>query len=721
MMTDLAVLKEKGIELFKGGDYAGALDFFSSALEICEFSGEFASVLFCNRSACHANLNDFVQSIEDAKRALSLDKHYQKALYRLVRALIQMGRLREARQYLLIALKDGASTEMQSLENELDNLYGSPLRPKPGDFDILGELGDGNFSKIYKAALKESPEKVYAIKVIELMTVERMKKRHRNINNEIHMEKRALNKLDHPNIVTLHATFRDYGSLYYQMEYLQGGEVFQLLFEHCKEDGLAHSVGVHFSIARFVMAESINALEYMHRCGIVHRDVKPENMMLTASGHVKFIDFGTAKDLEQTDLNGPEFVGTPDYMSPLAVSSKSCGPEADLWALGVVLFQLITGVTPFGGASPYMAFLKIKRGLVRVPVWAQDDVKSMILLLLTKDPVERLARATTASNYREINYDALRSHDFFGAQRFNKDDLASIEGVSSTHSRPAVKVPKLTELCQQAVGQAALLIASQAGADGNWIAKFDLLKLSPHDRGAIAHYLNRLGLLHSPGVERLFHPSPVDARCIRVDPSTREFIGFTRSNHCAWKGDFFFSMLADPQLGMASAVRADVAGGRDWGPELARLKQAVVCINRLRPRFVVVLGDFTHATPQDDALYVGQVGVFRKTMARISDSIPVLFLAGNHDIGNEPTISSLNAYRERFGADYFGFWYGGVRCLLLNSTLLLNPVALPFEAAHQDAWFAEEIEQAKLGATHVLIFTHHPWFLSDIYEDDSHW
>ena len=719
-MTDSAALKEKGNELFKRGDYAGALDFFSSALELCDQKD--AAVLFCNRSACYANLQDLTQSIADAKHALSLDKHYQKAYYRLVRALTQLGRLREARQYLLIALKDAASTELQTLESELDILYGSPLRPKPGDFDILGELGDGNFSKVYKAALKGSPEKVYAIKVIELMTVERMQRRHRNINNEIHMEKRVLNKLDHPNIVTLHATFRDYGSLYYQMEYLQGGEVFQMLFEHCKEDGLAHSVGMHFSLVRFIMAESINALEYMHRCGIVHRDVKPENMMLTASGHVKFVDFGTAKDLEQTDLNGPEFVGTPDYMSPLAVSNKSCGPEADLWALGVVMFQLVTGVTPFGGASPYMAFLKIKRGLVRVPLWAHDDVKNMMSLLLTKDPVERLTRATSVHDGCKICYDKLRGHDFFCAQRFSKDDLASIEGVSTAHSRPAVKVPKLSELCLRAVGQATLLIASHGGAIDNWMTNFDLVKLSPNDRGAIAHYLNRCGALHSPSVHRFFHPSLVDARCIRVDPSTREFIGFTRANHGAWEGDFFFSILADPQLGIAFGLHTGAAGGLDWEPELARLKQAVVCINRLRPRFVVVMGDFTHATPQDDeAVYVGQVEDFRKTMARVSDSIPVLFLPGNQDAGDEPTISSMNAYRERFGADYFGFWYGGVRCLLLNSTLLLKPAALPFEAAHQDAWFAEEIEQAKLGATHVLIFTHHPWFLSDVNEDDSRW
>lgn len=83
---------------------------------------------------------------------------------------------------------------------------------------------------------------------------------------------------------------------------------------HIKLTGAA--VGCHWSLAKFYLAEAINAIEYMHSKGIVHRDIKPENMMISDKGHLKFVDFGTAKDLIETDLNGPEFVGTPEYMSP---------------------------------------------------------------------------------------------------------------------------------------------------------------------------------------------------------------------------------------------------------------------------------------------------------------------------------------------------------------------------------------------------------------------
>ncbi|EED93090.1 predicted protein, partial [Thalassiosira pseudonana CCMP1335] len=99
--------------------------------------------------------------------------------------------------------------------------------------------------------------------------------------------------------------------------------------------------------------ELLAALEHCHEHGIVHRDIKPENVLLSQrGGHVVLIDFGTAKDLVYTDLNGPEFVGTPDFMSPEGVrefdkSGHGCDFTADLWALGVLIYQLYAGALPF--------------------------------------------------------------------------------------------------------------------------------------------------------------------------------------------------------------------------------------------------------------------------------------------------------------------------------------------------------------------------------------
>ena len=100
------------------------------------------------------------------------------------------------------------------------------------------------------------------------------------------------------------------------MEFFSGGEMWSALREVDESSGLSTMVGFPWSLSRFYMGELIDALEYMHKRGIVHRDLKPENMLLDQFGHLKLIDFGTAKDLLMTDLNGPEFVGTAEYMAP---------------------------------------------------------------------------------------------------------------------------------------------------------------------------------------------------------------------------------------------------------------------------------------------------------------------------------------------------------------------------------------------------------------------
>ena len=95
------------------------------------------------------------------------------------------------------------------------------------------------------------------------------------------------------------------------------------------------------------------------------------------------MDFGTAKDFLLTDLNGPEFVGTPEYLSPSTVRNhRNCGVEVDLWALGVVFFQMLLGYTPFGAPSPYLTFLRIKRAFLQVLVLSEfSNIVSMVTFM----------------------------------------------------------------------------------------------------------------------------------------------------------------------------------------------------------------------------------------------------------------------------------------------------------------------------------------------------
>lgn len=829
-------LKGKGNEAFKAGNMDDAIVLFTEA--IAEDEGN--SVLFCNRAMAFAGLDRFEESVMDAREAVRLNPKYSKAYYRLVKGLMQLGRLREARQFLLVAYQECESDkDFRSLDGELETLSECPLRPRPGDFDIVDEIGDGNFSKIYKASLKKS-KKIFAIKVIEVQTVERMKRRHRNINNEIMMEKKVLSKLNHANVVTLYSTFKDFGSLYYQMEFLAGGEVWALLKDddvnlHGEGDGgRACLVGIPRSRARFLMMEAINGLEYMHRCGVVHRDIKPENMLLTSSGHLKLVDFGTAKDLLDTSLNGPEFVGTPEYMAPSAVNSVVSGPEADLWALGVVLYQMMTGFTPFASTSPYLSFLRIKRAFLRRPAFASDTEWAVVEALLTKDPVQRLANCAglgTAANFRSViggkqprqamdegkistdpaplaskaqstrtcapeavqtlNYDVLRSMPFFKEDAsltlVSGDASDGVGGAEQTlaalktlHLRPAITSATPIEQARRIIARAAVTAAGKIADVGGvtsaipedsedaWVRTFSLvpgatafqpckeddgttLEVTEEDRAYVLHYLHRRNQLNVPGLYRLFWPSLVDCKCVRTDVTTMDYHSHTFKQHGVWpekeQGQpFYFCHLASARMG--SHMSGSSGGGSGevdlhdrCEAEIASLKAAVTNINRLRPKFVVACGPFTDSVHGQGALYPAQTKLFRNSICRVSDSISLLFVPSAHEMGVSthahagatPTAQAIREYRSLYGLDFFGFWYQGVRCLVVNSSLFwvdTGPEAeaeiledgcvekeVLVHARRQEQWLSEEIDTSKLCSVQIMLFSYHQWYHSQADED----
>ena len=133
----------------------------------------------------------------------------------------------------------------------------------------------GNFSKVIQATHRETKE-VFALKVLETSHIHRLRVRHPNVFNEIQMEKKVLNELKHPNIIQLYHTFQDGANLYFLMEYLTGGEVWDLLM--CDKS----QIGCHEDLARFLAADVVNAIEYMHGCGVLHRYViKQQNVRPT--------------------------------------------------------------------------------------------------------------------------------------------------------------------------------------------------------------------------------------------------------------------------------------------------------------------------------------------------------------------------------------------------------------------------------------------------------
>ncbi len=164
-------------------------------------------------------------------------------------------------------------------------------------------------------------------------------------------------------------------------------------------------------------------------------------------------------------------------------------------------------------------------------------------------------------------------------------------------------------------------------------------------------------------------------------------------------GASFFVQLSDPQFGM-------YANDANFVQETANFEFVVANVNRLRPAFVVVCGDLVNK-PGDAA----QLSEYRRIAGKLDQSIPLYNVAGNHDVGNEPTPASLAAYRHTFGPDYYTFQSGDLFGFVLDSSLIQHPEKAPEEAAWQDAWFAAELEKDAGAGRQLVVFQHIPWFL----------
>src|SRR5215831_8066519 len=197
-------------------------------------------------------------------------------------------------------------------------------------------------------------------------------------------------KLDHPNVMKVFPN-GDHSQLYMAMEWVNGRLLRQVLNEQ-KKFPRERTVNIALQIAL--------ALEYIHSRGVVHRDLKPENIMVDAPGHIKLIDFGIAANVGSKRLTFAKFsqtMGTPDYISPEQVKGKRGDARSDLYALGVMLYEMLTGKVPFTGAN---AFIIMNDRLLNNPVPPREidpslspQLQEVIYRALERDPATRYARA----------------------------------------------------------------------------------------------------------------------------------------------------------------------------------------------------------------------------------------------------------------------------------------------------------------------------------------
>ena len=172
---------------------------------------------------------------------------------------------------------------------------------------------------------------------------------------------------------------------------------------------------------------------------------------------------------------------------------------------------------------------------------------------------------------------------------------------------------------------------------------------------------------------------------------------------------FFFLQFSDPQFGMFTA-------DKEFSQETVNFEMAIATANRLKPAFVVVTGDLVNKA--GDA---AQIAEYRRIAAKLHKSIPLYNVAGNHDVENVPTPTSVAAYRKSFGADHYSFRSGSLAGVVLNSSLIHSPDKAPELADAQRTWLQAELGTLRAsGARHLVIFQHHPWFLKADDEPDEY-
>ncbi|XP_063789068.1 protein kinase C theta type-like [Pseudophryne corroboree] len=260
------------------------------------------------------------------------------------------------------------------------------------------KLGEGSFGKVFLASHSTNKQRL-AVKVIEKRKVVNSIKK-----NSICVEKEVM-KITGESALFPHtyAAFHTPGHVFFVMEYLSGGDLCQLIRSRGPFD---------VPTTRFFAAEILCGLQFLHTRGIVHRDIKTENILLDAAGHVKIADFGLSVMNVHGDKKISGKTGTLRYMAPEIICKFPYNYMVDLFSFGVVLFEMATGVYPFHAGNTTKIALSIMHDAPCYPSNLHPEIRDLLERLLCKDPEERLNRCSNITChpfFKSINWEKLEA------------------------------------------------------------------------------------------------------------------------------------------------------------------------------------------------------------------------------------------------------------------------------------------------------------------------
>lgn len=286
--------------------------------------------------------------------------------------LTEVDRIEAQTPFIKDAVDESSLTaEQQKFEQIMSSIT---MRDLQFETSKDASLGKGSYGEVQKATHKSLGIPI-AVKKIDKRSLTSSK-----IKETLIREIRIQKQLNHDYLCRLYSSFEDKDTIYLALEFAAKGNLFFLIR---KEKYLSEDTAFYFFI------QVCSGIYHMHKQGLIHRDIKPENILIKEGNIVKICDFGWCV---QTDVATPRstFCGTLEYMAPEMINNQPHNHTLDIWALGILLYELVHGRAPFTGAQPREIGEKIRRGVVRFKPSVTEDYKDLVLQLLQQKPAERI-------------------------------------------------------------------------------------------------------------------------------------------------------------------------------------------------------------------------------------------------------------------------------------------------------------------------------------------